>query len=93
MSEIELVLGNRHGRHLRPATRFAQEALRFRSEVSVTMDGQQVNGKSILMLTSLAAERGARLRVRAEGDDAGECVRALEALVASRFGEDAPPGA
>jgi phosphocarrier protein len=91
--EVELVLGNRHGLHLRPATRFAQEALRFRAEVRVVLDGQEVNGKSILMLTSLAAERGARLKVRAEGDDADECVRALEALVAARFGEDAAPGA
>ena len=91
--EVELVLGNRHGLHLRPATRFAQEALRFRAEVRVVLEGQEVNGKSILMLTSLAAERGARLKVRAEGDDAEECVRALEALVAARFGEDAAPGA
>ena len=91
--EVELVLGNRHGLHLRPATRFAQEALRFRAEVRVVLEGQEVNGKSILMLTSLAAERGARLKVRAEGDDAAECVRALEALVAARFGEDAAPGA
>jgi phosphocarrier protein len=91
--EVELVLGNRHGLHLRPATRFAQEALRFRAEVRVVLDGQEVNGKSILMLTSLAAERGARLKVRAAGDDADECVRALEALVAARFGEDAAPGA
>ncbi|HEU4395749.1 MAG TPA: HPr family phosphocarrier protein [Planctomycetota bacterium] len=87
------MLGNRHGLHLRPATRFAQEALRFRAEVRVVLDGQEVNGKSILMLTSLAAERGARLKVRAEGDDAEECVRALESLVAARFGEDAAPGA
>jgi phosphocarrier protein HPr len=91
--EVELVLGNRHGLHLRPATRFAQEALRFRAEVRVVLGGEEVNGKSILMLTSLAAERGARLKVRAEGDDAEECVRALEALVAARFGEDAAPGA
>lgn len=91
--EVELVLGNRHGLHLRPATRFAQEALRFRSEVRVAVDGQEVNGKSILMLTSLAAERGARLRIRAEGDDAEECVRAIEALILSRFGEEPAPGA
>jgi len=89
---VELL--NRHGLHLRPATRFAQEAMRFRCEVRVGLDGQEVNGKSILLLTSLAAERGSRLRIRAEGEDAGECLAALEALVRSRFGEEAapPPG-
>jgi phosphotransferase system HPr (HPr) family protein len=90
--EAEVVLSNRHGLHLRPATRFAQVALRFRSEVTVVASGQEVNGKSILMLTSLAAERGTRLRIRAEGDDADQCLAALEALVNERFGEDAPAG-
>ena len=88
--EVEVVLANRHGLHLRPATRFAREAMRFQSEIRVIMEGQEVNGKSILMLTSLAAERGARLRIRAEGGDAEECLAALEALVRDRFGEDAP---
>ncbi len=88
--EVEVELLNKHGLHLRPATRFAQEAMRFRSEVTVVLDGAEVNGKSILMLTSLAAERGARLRIRAAGDDADPCVAALEALVKERFGEEVP---
>ncbi|NUN51905.1 MAG: HPr family phosphocarrier protein [Planctomycetaceae bacterium] len=91
--EVELELGNRHGLHLRPATRFAQEAMRWKSEVRVSADGTEVNGKSILMLTSLAAERGTRLRVRAEGEDAADCLAALEALVRSRFGEEPPSAA
>ena len=88
--EVEVELDNRQGLHLRPATRFAQEAQRFRSEVTVSVDGTEVNGKSILMLTSLAAERGARLRIRATGEDAETCVAALEVLVRARFGEDVP---
>ena len=87
--EVEVVLTNRHGLHLRPATRFAREAMRFKSEIMVSLDGQEVNGKSILMLTSLAAERGAHLRIRAEGEDAAPCLAALEALVRDRFEEDA----
>lgn len=92
--EVEVELTNRHGLHLRPATRFAQEAMRFRCEVRLSGDGQEVNGKSILGITSLAAERGARLRIRAEGEDAEACLAALEALVRGRFGEEAapPPG-
>lgn len=88
--EVEVELLNKHGLHLRPATRFAQEAMRFRCEVVVALDGTEVNGKSILMLTSLAAERGARLLIRASGDDAEPCVAALEGLVRGRFGEEVP---
>jgi len=79
---------NRHGLHLRPATRFVQEAMRFKADVRVEIDGREVNGKSILMLTSLAAERGARLRIRASGEDAAEALAALVGLVRARFGEE-----
>lgn len=83
-----MALANRNGLHLRPATRFAQEAMRFSSDIRVTVAGQEVNGKSILMLTSLAAERGALLRIRARGGDASEAVDTLVRLIHSRFGEE-----
>jgi phosphocarrier protein len=91
MVEETVELVNRHGLHLRPATRFVQEAQRFRSEVSVSVGDEAVNGKSILMLTSLAAERGAKLHLRADGDDAAEAVAALASLIRSGFDEN--PGA
>jgi phosphocarrier protein len=40
-------------------------------------------------LMMLAASPGCHIRVTATGPDAGKVVAALEALVASRFGEDA----
>jgi phosphotransferase system HPr-like phosphotransfer protein len=40
-----------------------------------------VDGRSILSLLSLAASRGTRLRVRAEGPDAAEAVAALGQLL------------
>lgn len=90
--EVDVELLNRHGLHVRPATIFAREAMRFRSEVVVTGNGRDANGKSILMLIQLAAERGDRLRIRAEGEDAADCLAALEALIADRFGEEPSAG-
>jgi phosphocarrier protein len=66
--------------------------MRWKSDVRVWTDGTEVNGKSILWLTSLGAERGAKLRVRAVGEDAEACMAALEALVRSRFGEEPVTG-
>ena len=40
-----------------------------------------VDGRSILSLLSLAAGRGTRLRVRAEGEDAADAVEALGRLL------------
>ncbi len=86
--EKDLVLKNKYGLHARPATLFAETASGFRSEITVTKDGQDVNGKSIFGLMMLAAEAGSTLRVRAVGEDSEEAVAALEKLVESRFNEE-----
>ena len=48
----------------------------------------EVNGKSIMGMMMLAAECGAEITIRADGDDSGEAVDRLIALVNNRFGED-----
>ncbi|MEM0897113.1 MAG: HPr family phosphocarrier protein, partial [Verrucomicrobiota bacterium] len=57
----ELVLNNELGLHARPAALFVKTASRFRSEVWVEMEEEQVNGKSIMGLMMLAAPGGATL--------------------------------
>jgi phosphocarrier protein len=79
---------NSLGLHMRPADKFVKLALRFQSEVRVLHNGNEYNGKSILDLTSLAAECGTRLELEARGADAAEAIAALAGLVAARFYED-----
>ena len=79
---------NSLGLHMRPANKFVELALKFQAEIRVHYNGNEYNGKSMLELTSLAAERGARLEVEARGPDAAAAVTALAALVDSQFHED-----
>ncbi|RME72485.1 MAG: HPr family phosphocarrier protein [Planctomycetota bacterium] len=88
MIERELVLQNKYGLHARPATLLAELANRFASEIQVEKDGQVVNGKSIFELIMLAAEKGSRLRVRAEGEDAEAALAAIAELIDARFHEE-----
>jgi len=46
-----------------------------------------VNGKSIMGVMMLAAECGATVTIKADGDDAADALAALAELIASRFGE------
>jgi phosphocarrier protein HPr len=85
-SELEIV--NELGLHARAATKFVQIASRFKSDVDVEKDGQVVNGKSIMGVLMLVAAKGTSITIRARGDDAEECLVALEDLVRGRFGED-----
>jgi phosphocarrier protein HPr len=75
------------GMHARPAAEFVKTAGRFRCAVQVTKDGLSVNGKSIMGMMMLAAERGSTLRIRADGEDAEAAMEALLALVADGFHE------
>jgi phosphotransferase system HPr (HPr) family protein len=83
---------NTYGLHMRPSTRFVNLAASFQSEVSVGHNGRRANGKSILDMTSLAAERGSDLEIEARGPDAEAAVQALEALVAAGFHMEEEPG-
>lgn len=76
---------NELGLHLRPATEFVKLASRFQSEIRIRHNGREINGKSILDLTLLAAESGARLELEACGPDAEAAVEALALLVLSEF--------
>jgi phosphocarrier protein HPr len=84
--QVEIL--NSLGLHMRPADKFVKLALRFQSEIRVTHNGNEFNGKSILDLTSLGAERGTRLELQARGPDAADAVAALAELIAARFHED-----
>ena len=88
MIESEVQVSNRLGLHARAAARFVHLANRFSSRITVVKDGTRVDGKSILGLLTLAAARGTRLRLSADGDDEREAVEKLADLVRSRFGEE-----
>ena len=87
MLERTVQVVNAHGIHARPAAEIVKVAGRFRSHVTIARDDLEVNAKSIMGVMMLAAECGAQVRLRADGEDAAAALDALEALILSRFGE------
>jgi len=85
--EIECDISNELGLHLRAAAALVKVAEEFKSDVTLYRDGMSANGKSIIALVTLAAAKGTRIRIIAEGPDAQEAVSAVEALVTNGFGE------
>jgi len=80
---------NTNGLHARPATRFAEVANKFNSEIFVkTENKEEVNGKSIIDLLTLGAKRGTELLITADGEDKEIALDALEGLVNDGFDED-----
>jgi len=86
--EKEITIVNRLGLHARPAAMFVRIASRYRSEVWVAKEGEQINGKSIMGLMMLAAGQGSKLTIKCEGPDADKVMEELEELIQQKFNED-----
>lgn len=78
---------NTLGLHARAAAKFVHLASEFDSSIEVEKDGVRCDGKSIMGLLLLCGQRGATLRITANGDDADKAIAALGALISGRFGE------
>jgi phosphocarrier protein HPr len=87
-AEKEIAIVNRLGLHARPAALFVKVASRYRSDVWVKKENEEVNGKSIMGLMMLAAGQGSKLQVRCEGPDAARALDEIEQLINARFNED-----
>ena len=81
------VLINRLGLHARAAAQLVQTANRYKADVVVAKDGEEVNGKSIMGLLMLAAPVGSQLQVTVTGEDAEAAMQALRTLINDGFGE------
>ena len=88
MIECEVKIVNRLGLHARAAAKFVHMAGRFESDISLLRNGEEVDAKSILGILLLAAAQGSELRLRCEGRDESEALKALSKLIATGFDED-----
>ena len=76
-----LRIHSRQGLHARPAALFVQVANRFKSNIRVRKGREEVDGKSIMGLLTLAASKGSTLEVTLQGPDGEDALRALEQLI------------
>ena len=87
MAERSVQIVNRNGLHARPAAEIVKAASKFKSDITITRDDLEVNGKSIMGVMMLAAEFGSTLVLRASGPDESEALDALAKIIAAKFGE------
>ncbi len=87
-ASAEVTLSNANGLHARPAHLFVQTANGFASVLRVSRPGMDVvDGKSIMGIMLLAAEKGAVLELHSEGPDCQDQIRAVVELIENGFGE------
>jgi len=79
---------NSLGLHARPSAQFVKVASKFKSDVYLSKNDREVNGKSIMGVMTLAAEMGSTLTIRVDGEDEELAMEALVNLVNVKFYEE-----
>ena len=88
MQKRTITISNKLGLHARASAKLTQAASKFESGVWISRNGRRVNAKSIMGVMMLAAAKGSTIVVETDGRDEDEAMKAIEELVAGRFGED-----
>lgn len=83
----KVTIVNRKGLHARPAAKFVKLASLFKSKIRVKGSDKDVDGKSIMGVMMLAAARGAKIEIIADGIDESKAIDSLTDLVANGFTE------
>jgi phosphocarrier protein HPr len=87
MIDKQLTIRNKLGLHARAAVKFVNLANRFGSSVKIVKDGNEIDGKSILGILTLAATQGSEIRLIISGKDEKDAAAALMELILNRFDE------
>lgn len=88
MPRETLAIVNEKGLHARASARFVETVEDFDATATVTREGMEAMGDSIMGLLMLGAARGTSIEVETEGAQADALMTALRELVANRFGEE-----
>ncbi len=89
--ELEVEIKNADGLHMRPAMQFVDVANQYECDITVSNNENEVDGKSIMQMSMLAATCGTKLKIKAEGVDAQRAIDSLQNLVEEKMFGEPPP--
>ena len=88
MLQNDFVIVNRLGLHARASALFVKTASHFASDIKLSREDIEVNGKSIMGIMMLAASKGVTVRIVAEGEDEADAMKAIGDLINNGFNEE-----
>lgn len=84
----KIKIQNKMGLHARPAAQFVKIASKYKSDVYLSKNNREINGKSIMGVMMLAAEMGSEITIKADGEDEQVVMDELISLINNKFDED-----
>jgi phosphocarrier protein HPr len=83
----KITIVNKLGLHARAAAKFVKTAINYSSEISLSKGELDANGKSIMGILMLAAEKGNQVTLSVKGSDQKLAFSTLKKLIKNGFGE------
>ncbi|MCX7876253.1 MAG: HPr family phosphocarrier protein [Melioribacteraceae bacterium] len=77
MKEITVKIINNAGLHTRPAATIVKLASKYKCDFFLNKDGLNINGKSIIGVMTLAAEKGSEFKLTFDGEDEEEAAKEI----------------
>ena len=87
MVSAKTTIVNPMGMHMRPAQLFIKEVTPFGCDVTINVNGKDINAKSIMNLMAACIKQGAEVEVRCDGPDEEKALKAIIELIDSGLGE------
>ena len=88
MLEESVTIINTLGLHARAAGKWVETTSRFSSDIIIEKDGRNVDAKSIMAMMMLAAGKGTDIKIKTNGEDEEQAMKAIITLIENCFGED-----
>lgn len=87
MVEKKFTIKNEQGLHMRPAGILTAAMMKFNSDVSIIVNSNKINAKSIMNVMAGCIKCGTEITLVCEGDDEQDAMAKFEELVEGGFGE------
>ncbi|MBA4697042.1 MAG: HPr family phosphocarrier protein [Legionella sp.] len=88
MIKSKAIIQNKLGLHARASAKFILTTSKFQSQIDVIKGAHTVNGKSIMGVMMLSANKGTELMLHIDGPDEEDMEKAVLELINNRFGEE-----
>ena len=88
MVSKEFTLTNKMGFHMRPAQVFVTEMAKYSSNITITFNGKDINGKSIMNIMAACMKCGSEITVSCNGADEEAMLSEASSMIESGFGEE-----
>lgn len=88
MVQENIVVRNKTGLHLRPATELSKFCSGMDSSIALLFNGKKINPKSVIMLMGGGIKAGSEITVQVDGPNEDEHLRQILEAIEGGFGEE-----